>query len=755
MLDTGSSVNFVATRQVGRRLLNFQIEPSSVFKEVQKDVNIAICNLEGKRNRKTKIVNFGLSKPDGLKVEAYVVDRIHSFEELNLPESITKQFQMDQTYPRAKGKVDLLLGIIDTLKLLTAKHISISDTLALLPTCYGHVPCGQEIIKNMTTKSAGSHATYLTSAEVLNKTLEKMWEIEKFPLDETPSSLTRDEARAIERINDCMKYDSKERRFVTGLLWRDKPNLCNNYLSAKARLDTLLRRLRANPELKKAYVDAIQEYMDMHVVEIVIDPRAKEPSRKDLYFLPHRAVYDETRVSTKCRIVFDASAKTSNKLSLNDNLVCGPALQLSILAIEIRFRTQKYILIGDIGKMFLQIRIQEEDRDYLRFLWKDPDSKGEPQIWRWNSLIFGAADSPFQAIKAIKTLVADRLKEPNLTELDRKVCEVLDQNTYVDDLTITSNSCDEAYQLYQGVTNLLSRANFQVKKWASNSPELLKRMDPNSLAPTEVDLHSSENNVISADTSTLGVQWEPKTDYIHYSRCKNIAEENENTMTSVASLLAKPFDPLGLLSPFILQARFVMKECHVERLKWQDELPDHLQEEWLKWVQQLSNLDKVKFPRYIPLDETSTIAIFCDASENGYGAVAYCRTRKDTKNWASQVLCARARVAPSKRLLTIPKKELAACLTAAELGQFLHEELKIDKTRFHFFSDSNICLFQLTKPLNVLTPFVANRVEKIRNWGFSFEYVNTKENPGDICSRGSNLLDFKLNQMEKWPFLAM
>ena len=88
----------------------------------------------------------------------------------------------------------------------------------------------------MTTKSAGSHATYLTSAEVLNKTLEKMWEIEKLPLDETPSSLTRDEARAIERINDCMKYDSKERRFVTGLLWRDKPDLCNNYLSAKARL---------------------------------------------------------------------------------------------------------------------------------------------------------------------------------------------------------------------------------------------------------------------------------------------------------------------------------------------------------------------------------------------------------------------------------------------------------------------------------------------------------------------------------------
>ena len=88
---------------------------------------------------------------------------------------------MDQAYPRTKGEVDLLLGIIETLKLLTAKHISISDTLDLLPTCYGHIPCGQEIVQTITSKPEQTHPTYLTSMEVLNKTLEKMWEIEKFP----------------------------------------------------------------------------------------------------------------------------------------------------------------------------------------------------------------------------------------------------------------------------------------------------------------------------------------------------------------------------------------------------------------------------------------------------------------------------------------------------------------------------------------------------------------------------------------------
>ena len=187
--------------------------------------------------------------------------------------------------------------------------------------------------------------------------------------------------------------------------------------------------------------------------------------------------------------------------------------------------------------MFLQIPIQEEDRYYLRFLWKHPGAKGEPEIWCWNSLIFGAADSPLQEIKAIKTLGANCLRELGLIEFDYKVCEILDQNTYEDDLTITADSCDEAFQLYQGVKSLLARANFQVKKWASNSPELLKRLDPDSLAPTEVDLHSSEENIVSSNTTTLGVQWDPGRNLIHYLKCSEISCENNNTMVSVASLL--------------------------------------------------------------------------------------------------------------------------------------------------------------------------------------------------------------------------
>ena len=312
-------------------------------------------------------------------------------------------------------------------------------------------------------------------------------------------------------------------------------------------------------------------------------------------------------------------------------------------------------------------------------------------------------------------MVQEKRKQGNLSEIEQKVCDVLDNNTYVDDLTIAGDTITEVHAIYEGIVELLGEANFRVKKWASNSQTLLKKLDPSTLAPTEVDLHSTYENIISSDTTTLGVQWEPRTDRIHYARCRGGAKDDESTMRSVASLLARPFDPIGLLSPFILQARLIMKDCHLLGMKWSDTLPQELQPRWKRWVEQLQYLGNVHFARYVPLLVGSLIVIFSDASECGYGAVAYCHTFDEKEGkWVSNILCARSRIAPARKMLTIPKKELAGCLVAAELGQFLHEELGVSKDRMRFFCDSEICLFQLTKNPSYLQPFIANRVEKIQ-----------------------------------------
>ena len=75
-----------------------------------------------------------------------------------------------------------------------------------------------------------------------------------------------------------------------------------------------------------------------------------------MFCLPHHAIIREDKQTTKTRIiVFHASAKDSNGVSLNSCLEPSPALQLDLVGILLRLRENYVGLICDIEKMFLQI----------------------------------------------------------------------------------------------------------------------------------------------------------------------------------------------------------------------------------------------------------------------------------------------------------------------------------------------------------------------------------------------------------------
>ena len=57
--------------------------------------------------------------------------------------------------------------------------------------------------------------------------------------------------------------------------------------------------------------------------------------------------------------------------SLNELLDPGPCLLPHLCDILIRFRLVKMALISDMKQVFLQIQIDTEHQDFLRFLWCD------------------------------------------------------------------------------------------------------------------------------------------------------------------------------------------------------------------------------------------------------------------------------------------------------------------------------------------------------------------------------------------------
>jgi hypothetical protein len=90
-----------------------------------------------------------------------------------------------------------------------------------------------------------------------------------------------------------------------------------------------------------------------------------------------------------------ASAKESgSRPSLNDCPHPGPPLQNLLWDVLVRSRFHPILLTGDLKQAFLQIRIKAEDRDSLRFHWKETGNDAI-QIYRFTRALFGLTCSPF------------------------------------------------------------------------------------------------------------------------------------------------------------------------------------------------------------------------------------------------------------------------------------------------------------------------------------------------------------------------
>jgi len=108
----------------------------------------------------------------------------------------------------------------------------------------------------------------------------------------------------------------------------------------------------------------MKDYEQLGHMEPVIQQEWNNPC----YFLHHHPVFKKTSSTTRTRVVFDGSAKTSNGLSLNDILQVGATVQPDLYSIVLRLRTHQVCFTADIVKMYRQIVFHPQDRDLQRIL---------------------------------------------------------------------------------------------------------------------------------------------------------------------------------------------------------------------------------------------------------------------------------------------------------------------------------------------------------------------------------------------------
>ena len=209
----------------------------------------------------------------------------------------------------------------------------------------------------------------------------------------------------------------------------------------------------------------------------------------------------------------------------------------------------------------------------------------------------------------------------------------------------------------------------------------------------------------------------------------------------VPSLLAKLFDPMGFISPFIMYIKILFQDIWRLGLTWDEVLPNELLAKFHNWLTDTYVLQSWKIKRcYFPGNEWKSLRglelhAFCDASEKGYGACIYLPIPLAYDRYEVCFVLSKGRVAPIKSL-TLPRLELLGALLCARLVQFVKSALHMDLPVF-CWTVSTIVLSWISKHPSEWKTFVRNRVTEIQTMTSADDWFHCagKTNPGDLISR--------------------
>ncbi|GBM42491.1 hypothetical protein AVEN_80009-1 [Araneus ventricosus] len=157
----------------------------------------------------------------------------------------------------------------------------------------------------------------------------------------------------------------------------------------------------------------------------------------ETFYLPHNGVVREESISTKQRVVFNGSAKSSNSVSLNEALYTGPKLQPDVFKILLNFRTFPIAISADIEKKDQQIRIHSKDADFQRIIWRT-DTNQPLSTYRLLTVTYGTSCDPYLAVRTLHQLAADEMST------SPEACKIIREYFYVDDLSTGANSVSHA-----------------------------------------------------------------------------------------------------------------------------------------------------------------------------------------------------------------------------------------------------------------------------------------------------------------------
>ena len=677
-----------------------------------------------------------------LPVAAYVAGLDISVPKLELHRKTRKwkPFTFTEHYPRMHAsKIDIILGgqLFHSIFCGFQYDLRVDDYLPFR-THFGDgivvVKDGVDVFRSCFTTSV---STVEDNWDLLLHQFFEMTTNDIVEKEESPTSVEVMETN--KHFENTIRYDAREGRYVTSVAFRSNiKDLEPNYNRAYARLVRTEQTLR--DFTKETGIDHVKLYSDaMNELIGPIIELDEDQTNNSGCFLAHRAVFKLDKANAmKTRIVFDASMKGRNKLSLNETIKTYENVIPNLREILLHQRFSKYLLLTDIRKFFLSVLCNESQRKFYRLLWRE-NASSPPKIYRFRTHIFGDVSAPARSVKALLF----HLKKFRNTH--PVVVEQLEKSLYMDDANLHCDEEEELLSRYLTAKYILKLGGFQLGKTVTNSEFVNSSMKPEEKAEFKNFYDQEELSGIT----TLGLGWVTGLDAYTITNGQEIYEMAKNlpcTRRNIMRVSGKLFDACGFIEPLRVLSKMLLQQTWLQKTNWDEELDDSMQAKWKSWIKSLPLLKDFLIPRYIQVEADSDLSIeaFSDASIHAAACAVYLRV-SGLEKADSYLLYSGSSVKICNE--SIPRKEINAALMGAQKAVEYARFLDIPLERCHLFTDSFVVVSWIRRAEkespSVFRVFVANRLEKILKLipASNVHYISTSQNPSDIPSRGMGIKD--------------
>ncbi|XP_055604429.1 uncharacterized protein LOC129752685 [Uranotaenia lowii] len=458
----------------------------------------------------------------------------------------------------------------------------------------------------------------------LNQALTDYFALESLGITTLKNDIrSKEDERALMLLHEKTRFTGE--RYETGLLWRyDHIRLPNNESMARRRYELLEKRMKQNPELKRMLTDKITDYIAKGYVEKLAPSEGTWSDQYPVWYLPIFPVTNPNKPG-KIRVVWDAAA-AYNGISLNSVLMTGPDQLASLVTTLIKFREHRFAVSGDICEMFHQVIIREPDRQCQRFFWKDRETDEFPSKYVMKVMTFGARCSPSSA-QFVKDANAERFSKQFPV-----ASSIIKYSTYVDDVLFSVENEDKAIEIAKNIRTINAAGGFQTHNWMSNSQRVLMLMGESPKTEKSLEVTSQ-----TTGEKVLGMFWCTEDDCftfkINWSRldCELLNLKRIPTKREVLKTLMSIYDPLGLVSHYLMFLKILLQEIWRAKVEWDESIGEEFFKRWTAFISVLPSLENLRIPRcyhqmYEPDPNVKVqLHTFVDASQDGMAAVTFLR----------------------------------------------------------------------------------------------------------------------------------